>query len=257
MAGAEPSTPRMIGQDQDDNFNNGLLGLDTGNFVLVSPDYNSRGGAVTFLNIARGLPVGQVTSGNSFVGKPGENIGGRGVENLGGDRVLILSPSATVDGHLQAGRIDLLDGTKTQAVDTISSVTNLDDELAVSIPAVINFLNSGGSLTLQASNDIFIPEGINLAAKGGSLTLEAGRSIEVKGNIFTAGFLKLFANAPGGNASLREAGEGFVSILADNKSSSVIAGQLEVDAENVVVQGGTAKGAYALLYPLSDERRFI
>lgn len=253
-----------IGQDQDDSFNHGLLGLETGNFVLISPHYNSRGGAVTFLNIARGLPVGQVTSGNSFVGTPGEGIGvGRvdreggdagGVERLGGDRVLILSPLATVDGRLHAGRIDLLDGSKTQAVDTIGFGSNRADELAVSIPAVVNFLNSGGALTLQASNDIFIPEGINLTAKGGSLTLEAGRSIEVKGNIFTAGFLRLIANAAGGDASQREAGEGFVSILADRKSSSVIAGQLEVDAQNVVLQGGNAKGAYALLYGLDSAK---
>jgi hypothetical protein len=111
-------------------------------------------------------------------------------------------------------------------------------------------------LTLQASNDIFIPEGLSIVAKGGSLTLEAGRSIDVKGNIFTTGFLKLFANSKGGDLTQRDAGEGFVSILADTKPSSVIANILEVDSQNLVVQGGNAKGAYALLYGIESAKIF-
>ncbi|MBK6657777.1 MAG: filamentous hemagglutinin N-terminal domain-containing protein [Proteobacteria bacterium] len=246
----------FVGADHDENFLNGMLELPSGNFVLTSPDYNSNAGAITFLNVSRGLPVGEINSGNSFVGAPGDRIGSRDLVSLGGDRVLIISPSAAVDGFTNAGRIDLLDGTKTQAVDTIGFGSNPSDELAVSIPAVVKFLDAGGSLTLQASNDIFIPEGITIGAKAGSLTLEAGRSIEVKGNIFTAGFLKLFANSKSGDLAQRGEGEGFVSILADSKPTSVIAGQLEVDAEDVVVQGGNAKGAYALLYGVDSAKIF-
>lgn len=246
----------FVGSDQDESFSHGMLGLPTGNFVLMTSDYNKNAGAVTFLNVARGLPVGAINNGNSFVGAPGDRIGNGDVFSLGGDRVLITSPNATVDGFANAGRMDLLDGSKTQSVDAIGFGSNAADELAVSIPAVINFLNSGGSLTLQASNDILLPEGVNIFAKGGSLTLQAGRSIEVKGNIFTSGFLKLFANAPGGDASQREEGEGFVSVLADTRPATVIAGQLEVDAEDVLIQGGNAKGAHALLYGLDSAKIF-
>lgn len=326
----------FVGGNFDESSSHGMIPLPTGNFVLHTPTYNSDGGAVTFLNVARGLPVGQVTAGNSFVGSPGSRIGSRDVRSMGGDRVFIVSPNATVGGLLNAGRLDILDGSKTQAVDAIDPITNLDDELAVSIPAVVRFLNSGGALSLQASNDILLPQGFNiiasagalsldagndiamdgdismanftaqagndiqvngnislanggslilnsghninlngnttlgeggaltilagndillpagvrLFAEGGTSTLQAGRSIEVKGDIFTTGALKLFANTPNGDTGKREAGEGFVSVLADTKSSSIIAGELEVDAEDVLVQGGNAKGAYALLYGL-------
>ncbi len=310
----------FVGADQDESFSNGMFPLPTGNFVLTTPGFNSNAGAITFLNVSRGLPVGTINSGNSFIGAPGDGIGNRDIVSLGGDRVLIVSSNATVNGFANAGRIDLLDGSKTQAVDAINFDGNLNDDLAVSIPAVVNFLNSGGTLTLQASNDIDLPRGVVLNAasgsivltagnninldglvsvknleatsnsniavggslfirdggsltlvsgndillsegaaisgEGGSMLLQSGRSIEVKGTIFTSGALKLFANAPTLPNGVRGEGEGFVSILADGKPTSVIANQLDVDAEDVVVQGGNAKGAYALLYGVESAKIF-
>ena len=237
----------FVGLSQHEQFSHDMMRLTSGNHVLFTTSYNNNAGAVTYLNVARGLPVGAINNGNSFVGAPGDFIGSGSVFALDGERVLFTSPLAKVDGLANAGRIDLLDGSKTQAVDTIGFASSAADDLAVSIPAIVNFLNDGGALTLQASNDIFIPQGTNIIAKGGKLTLEAGRSIDIKGNIVTDGFLRLFANAPGGDASQREVGEGFVNVVADTRPTLVRANELEVEAEDVVVQGGSTNGAYAAL----------
>ena len=244
----------FVGDDRDEQFSHEMMRLASGNHVLFTTTFNNNAGAVTYLNVARGLPVGAINNGNSFVGAPGDRIGSGQAFALDGERVLFTSPTATVDGLANAGRIDLLDGGKTQAVDNIGFGSNAADDLAVSIPAVIKFLNSGGALNLQASNDIFLPEGTNIIAHGGRLTLEAGRSIDIKGNIITDGFLRLFANAPGGDASQREPGEGFVNILADTRPVLVRANELEVEAEDVVVHGGSTNGAYAALVGLESAK---
>ena len=240
----------FVGSELDESFSHGMMRLTSGNYVLFSTRFHEDAGAVTFLNVARGLPVGAINNGNSFVGNPGDFIGNGSAFALDGDRVLFSSSRASVDGLANAGRIDLLDGSKTQTVDAIDFRSNGADDLAVSIPAVVRFLNGGGALTLQASNDIFIPQGINILStdKNGSLTLEAGRSIEVQGSIVSDGFVRLFANSPNGDAAQREAGDGSVSIVASTRPSFVIAERLEVDAQSVFVQGGSLKGAYAALY---------
>ena len=237
----------FAGSEQNEDFNHSMMRLTSGNHLLFTSRFNNNAGAVTYLNAARGLPVGAISNGNSFVGAPGDRIGSGSAFALDGERVLISSSQATVDGLGNAGRLDLFDGSKTQAVDGIGFGSSAADDLAISIPAVVKFLNDGGALTLQASNDIFIPQGTNIIAKGGRLTLEAGRSIDIKGNILTDGFLRLFANAPGGDASQREPGEGFVTILADSQPTLVRANELEVEAQNVVVKGGSSNGAYAAL----------
>ncbi|MGE0860166.1 MAG: hypothetical protein AB7I01_12175, partial [Gammaproteobacteria bacterium] len=185
--------------------------------------------------------------GNSFVGNAGDRLGSGGIEVMSGDRLLLQSPEATVDGFAQAGRLDIFDGSLEQSFDGFDTGAILTDELAISIPSVVKFLNAGGRLALQASNDVFIPEGTGFGdVKGGSLTLQAGRNIEIKGIIKTAGFLRLHANASVGDPALREEGEGFVSLLAgEGLPAYVVARDLEVEAENVVVQGGTGNGAFA------------
>ena len=60
---------------------------------------------------------------------------------------------------------------------------NPDAEQSVSIASVIDILNSGATLVLQANNDILLPLGLDIVANQGTLRLEAGRSIDIKGNL--------------------------------------------------------------------------
>ncbi|MBX9606883.1 MAG: filamentous hemagglutinin N-terminal domain-containing protein [Gammaproteobacteria bacterium] len=245
LVGANPDD--FVGGDFSDGFSPGLFQLTTGNFMLWSREFGNEAGAVTFIDMTLPLPTGVVAAGNSFVGNAGDRLGSGGIEILSGDRILLQSPNATVDGFAEAGRLDIFDGSLEQSFDGFDTGAILTDELAISIPSVVKFLNAGGKLALQASNDVFIPEGTGFGdVKGGSLTLQAGRNIEIKGIIKTDGFLRLHANAAVGDPALREEGEGFVNLLAgDGLPAYVVARELEVEAENVVVQGGTGNGAFA------------
>ncbi|MBI4984863.1 MAG: filamentous hemagglutinin N-terminal domain-containing protein, partial [Rhodocyclales bacterium] len=76
--------------------------------------------------------------------------------------------------------------------------------------SIVEILNTGAALTLQANNDVTVASNIlvqNPIGAGGALTLQAGRSLLVNATIDTdGGALTLVANHAGADAAHRDAG---------------------------------------------------
>ena len=240
----------LVGSHLDDGVGSGgRHGLESGNIVIRSPNWNANRGALTFMDIKTGL-VGVVSPENSFTGEaPKDLIGSGGIDSLGGNKFIVYSPDALFNGVVGAGRIDIVDGGTVQAVTgDVGFSLNPAGELLISVQSVINFLNGGGTLNLQANNDIFLPFGADLFADAGSITFRAGRSIQIESNlVLLNGALTLIANDKGGDLNFRESGDGNVTLQAGTSPVRVQARTLRVDAQNVFVNGGTGTGAYAAL----------
>ncbi len=253
VTGFVSSDNSLVGSHADDQVGNGsFVTLPTGNILLRSPNWFDNRGAVTFINIADGR-TGVVSGANSLVGElPDDFLGSGGITALGGDRALVRSPLASVNGITGAGRLDIIDGTTVQEIaGDIGFATNPGSELALSIASVVAFLNSGATLLLQANNDIYLPRGSGLVAENGTLVLEAGRSIEIEDNLIVReGTLRLLANAPGADQTYREAGDGNITVRAGETGVRVLATNLTVDAQNIFLEGGTAPNAYAAMIGL-------
>ena len=243
----------LVGSHTDDRVSNGsFVTLPTGNILLRSPNWFDNRGAVTFINIAEGR-TGVLSGANSLVGELADDfLGSGGITSLGGDRALIRSPLASVNGIAGAGRIDIIDGATVQEVaGDIGFATNPGSELALSIASVIAFLNSGATLLLQANNDIYLPRGSGLVAENGTLVLEAGRSIDIEADLIVrGGTLSLLTNAPGADPTYREAGDGNITVRAGEAGVRVLATDLTVDAQNIFLEGGTAPNAFAAMIGL-------
>ncbi|MEQ8664043.1 MAG: hypothetical protein RLW62_24765, partial [Gammaproteobacteria bacterium] len=249
VTGFVSATNSLVGSHADDQVGNGgFVTLTTGNLVVRSPNWFDNRGAVTFINIAEGR-TGAVSGANSIVGDLANDfVGSGGITQLGGDRALIRSPLASVNGIAGAGRLDILDGSTVQELDgNIGFATNPGSELTLSIASLVAFLNSGAALLLQANNDIYLPAGSGIVADRGSITLEAGRSIDIEADLIVGGDLRLLANAPAANLSFRDAGDGNVTVTAGENSVRVRGANLAVEAQNIFVTGGTAPGAFAAL----------
>jgi filamentous hemagglutinin family protein len=91
--GAVSGANSLIGATAGDNIGgSGITEFFDGNFLVLSHAFNGNAGAVTFVNGDNGL-VGIVSAGNSLVGAaPGDAIGSGGIEFLGDDNYLVLSP---------------------------------------------------------------------------------------------------------------------------------------------------------------------
>jgi len=253
VTGFVSASNSLVGSHANDLVGNGSFNtLSTGNIILRSPNWNGNAGALTFINIADGR-TGVVSGNNSLVGAlPNDFIGSGGISFLGGDRYLVRSPNASVNGNAGAGRIDIVDGATTRAVNgDIGFNSSPGGELFVSIQSVINFLNTGATLKLQATNDIFIPDGGGFVAENGALILEAGRSIDIAGDLIVRnGSLSLLANAPLSDAAFRDAGSGDITVRATDTSVLVLAGILSVEAQNIILEAGSAPGASVALVGL-------
>jgi hypothetical protein len=224
-----------------------------GNFVLQSQHFNSGGllgidgGVFRYIKVANGLPVGFFTTANSLIGASGDRFASGGISWLGGERYLIRSPNALVDGFSEAGRLDIFDGAGSQGTGGVGFDFDPAGDFSVSTPALVAFLNSGGTLHLQASNDIVLPEGHSFSATAGSLFLEAGRSIDIRANLFVGGSLTLLGNSPNRNASFRDPGDGNITVTANTRPAIVAAGLLHAEAQNIILQGGSTADAVAAM----------
>ncbi|MGH8597154.1 MAG: hypothetical protein ACREXT_10900, partial [Gammaproteobacteria bacterium] len=246
----------VVGSNLDDRVGSGFFTtLDSGNLVIRSPFWNSNRGALTFDNIDTGR-TGVVSAANSFVGEAPDDFigstntfGSSGVTPLSGDRYLVRSPLASFGGIVGAGRLDVIDAAVvTPVTGDIGFSVNPAGELLIAIDSVIAFLAGGGSLNLQANNDIFLPFGADLFASGGSITFRAGRSIEIESNlVLTDGSLTFIANDTGGDPAFRDAGDGNFLMRVTTAPIRVEAKTVSVDAQNVIIEAGSAPGAYAAL----------
>lgn len=255
LTGFVSAANSLVGSHANDQVGGGFFQqLASGNLVIRSPSWNQNSGALTFLDLSLGR-TGEVSPANSLVGVlPGDFIGSGGITNLGADRFLVRSPLASVAGIAGAGRIDIIDGAQVQGISgDVGFATNPGGDFFVSIQSVLDLLNAGGTLHLQASNDIINPVGGDFVAQRGSLFLQAGRSIEISGNLIVEnGDLTLIANDHDGDPAFRDVGEGNVILKALDTPILVMARNLTVDAENVLLEGGSVPGAYAALVGLNS-----
>lgn len=247
VTGFVGSDNSLVGSHLNDAVGSSFQNLNSGNILLRTPAWFDNRGAVTFVDIGEGIS-GTLSNVNSLTGELANDfLGSGGITNLGGDRALVRSPLASVDGIAGAGRLDIIDGTTVQSVSgDIGFASNPGGELLVSTRSIESFLNGGGTLLLQANNDIILPSGAALFATGGALFLEAGRSIEIADDLVVRnGSLSLLANSPNGDAAFRDAGEGTISLIADADGTRILAANVDLDAQNIIIQGGDSPGAFA------------
>jgi hypothetical protein len=100
LVGANATNGNIVGDQLGSgvNFNGGVIALPNGNFVVVSPLWNDRRGAVTWA-IGTGPITGTVSADNSLVGtngtignNPGDEIGMNGVTALTNGNYVVASP---------------------------------------------------------------------------------------------------------------------------------------------------------------------
>lgn len=108
VVGFVSSANSLVGSHANDFVGNGSFNtLSTGNIILCSPNWNGNADALTFININDGRTG--VSSGNdSLIGAlPNDFIDSGGIGFMGGDRFLVRSPTASVNGIAGAGRINI------------------------------------------------------------------------------------------------------------------------------------------------------
>lgn len=228
---------RTNGISTGEMFGNLFPQFVTGGFIIRSPDADVGGlvdaGRIVQISSTTGLAL-QSSSGISA----GERFGAFFPQTLSDGRLLFASPDADVNGLIDSGRLAFFDPNSVVA-DPQSGFTfaNLPgDDFFITNGALLNLLNGGASLTLQANNDITTLAGANIVASAGSLTLQAGRSINLNA-ILSVPTLNLIANesaANGVDVNFRGSGPGDVIV----SGTTVAADTMTVSAENVLVQAG-------------------
>src|SRR5262249_40317163 len=168
----------------------GVTVLTSRDYVVLSPNWNGRRGAVTWGNGASGQTLdgkGVVTTQNSLVGRAAN----AGLRNVVLDPIhqSFLAPFVTEGG----GRVTVgLDDPN-----QLSYARGQAQTVTITPDFLTRTLNTGTAVVLQASNDVTVDDPIVVHAdgSGGDLTLQAGRSILLNAGITTDnGALTLIAN---------------------------------------------------------------
>jgi hypothetical protein len=209
--GAVSAANSLVGSSANDFVGTSAIALSNGNYLVRSPSWNGRAGAVTW---ASGTS-GQSLDGNSTV-TPQNSLVGRAA-NAGLGSVVVDPISQTFFARFTTERggrvtVGLTDPTQlTYARAQSQTITITPDFLT-------HTLNTGTAVLLQASNDITIEDPIHVDAggQGGDLTIQAGRSILINASITTDnGALTLIANdtlADGVVDAQRDAGNAFITM---------------------------------------------
>ena len=94
ISGVLSSSTALIGSNAGDAIgNNGIQQLPNGNYLVVSPNWNSSAGAVTWGNANSGVS-GEVSSTNSLVGSnPNDLVGNNGINMLPNGNYVVFSPN--------------------------------------------------------------------------------------------------------------------------------------------------------------------
>ncbi|MFL5800339.1 MAG: hypothetical protein ACJ8CR_01065, partial [Roseiflexaceae bacterium] len=239
-SGLVSSSNSLVGSTTTDQIGvDGVVALSNGNYVVVSPNWDTGGfvnaGAATWGN---GV-TGQTLDGSSTITPHNSLVGQNASANLA---VTIDDPSAQVflarfaresGGRIAAGLADpaLLTFTRAQA-----------QSMAITPAFLARTLNTGTAVILQASNDLTLSDPLtvnNPNGAGGALTLQAGRSILIDANITTDdGALTLIANerlADGVVSTQRDAGAAVIAMAA---GSSISAGHGSV---TIALRDGAGK----------------
>lgn len=113
-AGPVSSSTSLVGTSIGDQVGNGgIQPIDPFNpsqssYLIVSPTFNSGGGAVTWANGSApitGTIDGATSGGNSIYGAPGDGIGSGGISTLNNYHFVVLSPDATNGSAANAGAV--------------------------------------------------------------------------------------------------------------------------------------------------------
>ena len=164
ISGVVGSTNSLVGSNNNDQvgssgitelYNNGGY-----NYVVISPNWNSNVGAVTFGNGTTGIS-GAVSSSNSLVGATaGDNLGSGGITTLnenGNNNYLVLSPSFQGDSGLltNAGAVTWGSGATgvTGVVSSSNSLVGTNNNDQIGSYGITTLSNSSGDNYLVISPD--------------------------------------------------------------------------------------------------------
>ncbi len=204
----------LVGTSAGDWFGgDDVIALDSGNYVVTMPGWNSDRGLVIWGNGVSGT-TGTVSAANSLVGTLANQRLGEFVQAYTtGDNFLVWSEMSDASGRVF--RVSYNTGRGAHAGSPAYAVDAGLDAF-ITPAAVTAILNAGTNLVLQANNDLTIANDIvvnNASGNGGSLTLEAGRSVLINADIITDnGDLYVTANDAGANTLYRSAGPGNIVI---------------------------------------------
>ena len=190
----------------------GISALSNGNYVLNSPEWNARTGAVTWADGASGT-VGVVSARNSLL------VQTNGVAELGRTGKVLIGSGAANGG---SGGVYLIDGSA-QAVTGALFADSPGVDATIGAGNIAATLNGGTNVVLQANSDITQQAGAGITATGsGNLTLQAGRSVVLNDGVNIGGNLKATANDPGAVTANRAPGAGVI----DTSLATITAGSV-------------------------------
>ncbi len=254
VSGSVAASNSLVGSNPGDHVSsgfggqrvsNGIIPLADGNYVVVSPDWNSNAGAVTWDNGTTGKTLdgsGVINPQNSLTGQ----VPSSGLSNLVEDRVhhtFLGSFISEGSGRVTAGFVD--PNLLTFSLGQSQTITVTPDFLT-------RTLNTGTAVILQASNDITVNNAIivnNPGGNGGNLTLDAGRSILLNASITTDnGNLILIANdalASGVVDGQRDPGAAVLSMAAGTTIDAG-AGTVTIDLRDGAGKTNRTSGAITL-----------
>ena len=193
ITGVVSSSNSLVGSTASDQVGvTGVTALSNGHYVVGSHSWDNGtrvdAGAVTWGNGSSGIS-GVITATNSLVGNTANQaVGGSVISHSDGS---FTASGSGAGGIVLGGTPDLshLTFNRWQA----GTVTLTPDIL-------LQQLNAGTAVTLQANTDITVNSAItvtNPGGAGGALTLQAGRSVLINAAITTDdGALALYANSP-------------------------------------------------------------
>jgi hypothetical protein len=222
----------------------GVTALSNGNYVVASPSWNGGRGAATWASGLSGQTLdgaSVITPQNSVVGLAANSNSVSVVEDPS-HQAFVTSFPYDGSGRVVSGFADPNQLTFARGQSQTVTIT----------PALLTAtLNTGGTVVLQASNDITINSPITVSAggNGGALKLQAGRSILINASITTDnGALTLIANdqlAKGFVDSQRDPGAAVIT-MATGTALNTGTGALAVTLSDAAGKSNNASGALTL-----------
>jgi hypothetical protein len=196
MSGPVSAANSLVGSSPGDQVgSSGIAALNNANYVVSSPAWSGRRGAVTWVDGQTGQTLdglSTISPQNSLLGAA-PNSGLAAVAENPITHTFLAPFLAEGTGRLTAGFAD---------PEQVSYALGQGQTITVTPEFLTRTLNAGTAIVLQASNDLTVNDPITVTAngQGGSLTLQAGRSILLNASISTDnGALTLIANDTAAN----------------------------------------------------------
>jgi filamentous hemagglutinin family protein len=198
LTGTVGNSNSLVGANEDDSIGSGGIALlGSGNYVVLSPDFNSDAGAVTWGSETSGVS-GVVSSLNSLVGESsGDKVGSGGVLELSnGENYLVLSP------HWNSGAGAITDASESSAVTGVVGGTN-----SLVGASAGDGVGTAGSV-IDSDDGYFLVRTLSFDSGAGAVTWSSDSSP-------TVGVVSS-SNSLVGTSSGEEVGDGGIAFLQDN-----------------------------------------